>query len=250
MTDAAPGLEPGALSEPEAESEAEPVSELPEPEPEPEPPANSPVDAEPPAPAHAPSAAPSEAAAEAAAPTWSDSEAAAQPPAEPDPEAETQSEAWEAPAQSFTPLGATFRVMDVDDVALELPAQFPAVTLVESEPPNRVLVFPVGLTEGTAMASALRRMEGRRPMTHELFMHVLQRARIDVIAVRLTGREEGNLLAQLDLMTPSGRERVDCRPSDGLILALRMPVSSPILVDERLLETVGDVAPVDDGGYA
>ena len=179
-----------------------------------------------------------------------ESEAAAQPPAEPDPEAETPSEAWEAPAESFTPLGATFRVMDVDDVALDLPAQFPAVTLVEAEPPNRVLVFPVGLTEGTAMASALRRMEGRRPMTHELFMHVLQRARIDVIAVRLTGREEGNLLAELDLMTPSGRERVDCRPSDGLILALRMPVSSPILVDERLLETVGDVAPIADGGYA
>ena len=57
------------------------------------------------------------------------------------------------------------------------------------------------------MAQALRRMEGRRPMTHELFMQVLQRARIDVIAVRLVGREEGNLLADLDLMTPGGRER-------------------------------------------
>ena len=57
------------------------------------------------------------------------------------------------------------------------------------------------------MAQALRRMEGRRPMTHELFMQVLQRARIDVIAVRLVGREEGNLLAELDLMTPGGRER-------------------------------------------
>ena len=193
--------------------------------------------------------APPDAPAEAAAPAWPESEAAAQPPAEPDPEAETPSEAGRhRPNRGLTPLGATFRVMDVDDVALDLPAQFPAVTLVEAEPPNRVLVFPVGLTEGTAMAPALRRMEGRRPMTHELFMHVLQRARIDVIAVRLTGREEGNLLAELDLMTPSGRERVDCRPSDGLILALRMPVSSPILVDERLLETVGDVAPVADGG--
>ena len=64
------------------------------------------------------------------------------------------------------------------------------MTLVESEPPRRwSSVFPVGLPEGTAMAQALRRMEGRRPMTHELFMAaVLQRARIDVIAVRLVGR--------------------------------------------------------------
>jgi bifunctional DNase/RNase len=139
---------------------------------------------------------------------------------------------------------AVFRVMDVQDVALDLPSQYPAVTLAESEPPLRVLVFPVGLPEGTAMAQALRRMEGRRPMTHELFVQVLQRARIDVIAVRLVGREEGNLLAELDLMTPAGREVLDCRPSDGIVLALRMPVPAPILVDERLLDQAGDVAPI------
>jgi bifunctional DNase/RNase len=138
----------------------------------------------------------------------------------------------------------SFRVMDVENVAMELPSPYPAVTLVEAEPPGRLLVFPVGLTEGTAMAQALRRMESPRPMTHELFMQVLQRSRIDVIAVRLVGREEGTLLAEIDLMTPGGRERVDCRPSDGIVLALRMPVPSPILVDERLLQTGGDVAPI------
>ncbi len=137
-----------------------------------------------------------------------------------------------------------FRVMDVEDVSLDLPSPYPAVTLVESEPPMRALVFPVGLPEGTAMAQALRRMDSRRPMTHELFMQVLQRARIDVIALRLVGRDEGNLLAELDLMTPSGRERIDCRPSDGIVLALRMPVPAPILVDERLLDDAGDVVPI------
>ena len=136
--------------------------------------------------------------------------------------------------------------MDVEDVSLDLPTQYPSVTLVESQPPMRVLVFPVGMPEGTAMAQALRRMESRRPMTHELFMQVLQRARIDVIALRLTGREEGNLLAELDLMTPGGRERVDCRPSDGIVLSLRMPVPAPILVDERLLDQVGDVVPFEE----
>jgi len=136
-----------------------------------------------------------------------------------------------------------FRVMDVEEVSLDLPSQFPAVTLVESEPPGRVLVFPVGLPEGTALAQALRRMEGRRPMTHELFAQVLQRARIDVVAVRLVGRQDGNLVADLDLMTPGGREVLDCRPSDGIVLALRMAVPAPILVDERLLEEPGDVVP-------
>ncbi|MGA2472542.1 MAG: bifunctional nuclease family protein [Acidimicrobiales bacterium] len=176
--------------------------------------------------------------------------------AEPGPEAEAQgpqmapapapaAAAAPEPEPAPAPAMASFRVMDVEDVLLDLPSQYPAVTLVESEPPMRTLVFPVGLPEGTAIAQALRRMEGRRPMTHELFMQVLQRARIDVIAVRLVGREEGTLLAELDLMTPGGRERVDCRPSDGIVLALRMPAPAPILVDERLLETLGDLDPLD-----
>ena len=141
------------------------------------------------------------------------------------------------------PLPPAFRVMDVKDVSLDLPSQFPLVTLVESESPLRTLAFPVGLTEGTALALALRRMDSLRPMTHELFAEVLQRARVEVIAVRLTGRDQGNYLAELDVMAPAGRERIVCRPSDGLVLALRMPVAAPILVDERLLEQSGDVVP-------
>jgi bifunctional DNase/RNase len=139
-----------------------------------------------------------------------------------------------------------FRVMDVEDVSLELPSQYPQITLVENEAPLRSLVFPVGLTEGTALALALRRMASPRPMTHELFMEVMQRVRVDVIALRLIGRENGNYLAELDIMAPQGRERIPCRPSDGLVLALRMPVSAPILVDERLLEDSGDVVPYLD----
>jgi hypothetical protein len=172
-------------------------------------------------------------------------QAEAQPEPETGPEQEPQpaAPAAQAPAQPAFP---DFRVMDVEDVSLDLPSAYPSVTLVESEPPMRALVFPVGLPEGTAMAQALRRMESRRPMTHELFMQVLQQARIDVIALRLVGRDEGNLLAELDLMTAAGRVRVDCRPSDGIVLALRMPVPAPILVDERLLDEAGDVEPVTD----
>jgi uncharacterized protein len=142
-----------------------------------------------------------------------------------------------------TPPPPAYRVMNLVEVVLDLPNQYPAVTLTESEPPMRTLVFPLGLAEGTALALAERRMRSPRPLTHELFMDVLQRARIDVIALRLTGRDHGNYLAELDLMTPSGRERLECRPSDGMVLAMRMPVPSPILCDERLLESAGDVTP-------
>ncbi|HVA09227.1 MAG TPA: bifunctional nuclease family protein [Acidimicrobiales bacterium] len=165
--------------------------------------------------------------------------------AEPEPELEPEAEAAQAAdkPEPEQPAPPAFRVMDIEDVALELPAPYPSVTLIESEPPMRTLVFPVGLPEGTALALALRRMESPRPLTHELFADVLERTHIDVIAVRLTGRESGNYLAELDLMAPEGRVRVACRPSDGLVLALRRSVPSPILVDERLLDEPGDVQP-------
>jgi uncharacterized protein len=177
-------------------------------------------------------------------------QAEAQPEPETGPEQEPQPAAPTAAQPTVQPPFPDFRVMDVEDVSLDLPSAYPAVTLVESEPPMRALVFPVGLPEGTAMAQALRRMESRRPMTHELFMQVLQQSRIDVIALRLVGRDEGNLLAELDLMTPAGRVRVDCRPSDGIVLALRMPVPAPILADRRLLDEAGDVVPITEAAPA
>jgi hypothetical protein len=144
---------------------------------------------------------------------------------------------------SLIPPPPDFRVMDVENVSLDLPSQYPVVSLVETEPPLRSLTFPVGLAEGTALALAVRRMTSPRPLTHELFMDVLQQVHIDVVALRLVGRENGNYLAELDLQAPAGRQRVACRPSDGLVLAMRMPVAAPIVVDERLLTEAGDVVP-------
>jgi len=131
--------------------------------------------------------------------------------------------------------------MDVMSVTLDLPGQFPVVRLQEAEPPLRDLSFPVGMPEGVALAHAVRRLGTPRPLTHELFSTVLQRYAIDIVAVRLVGRTSGTYLAELDLMSPRGREVVPCRPSDGIVLALRQTVPAPVLADERLLLGSGDV---------
>lgn len=149
-----------------------------------------------------------------------------------------------ADAPPAAPPVASFRVMDVMDVVLDLPSQYPVVTLQESEPPLRSLVFPVGLPEATTIAYGLRRLSTPRPLSHALFADILNRYRIDLVAVRLTGRRQGTYLAELDLMGAEGRETVPCRPTDGLALALRTRVPAPILCDERLLEGDGDVEPV------
>ena len=138
---------------------------------------------------------------------------------------------------------ARFVVVELVAVDLELPAQYPVVTLQEAEAPHRQLRFAVGLADGTSLAQALAQVATPRPLTHELFAAALGRLHVDVIAVRLVGRRGTTYLAELDLMSTTGREILSCRPTDGLGLALRMPVVAPVLVDERLFAEGGDLEP-------
>ncbi len=148
-----------------------------------------------------------------------------------------------APPEEHGAVPTVFRVVDVVAVDLELPDQFPVLHLQEAEAPRRDLSFRVGLAEGVGLAHALRHLATPRPLTHELFTTVLQRLGVDVVAVRLTGRESGTYVAEVDLMAARGREVLACRPTDGITLALRQVVPAPVLVDDRLFTERGDVAP-------
>ncbi len=139
------------------------------------------------------------------------------------------------PEESAVPY-ATFRVTEVVSVSVSLPETHAMVQLSESEAPYRVLGFPVGLVEGAALAGAMEGSEGVRPTTHELVAEILARTGVEVIALRLTSREAGVLRAEIDLMGPRGREIVECRPSDGLVLCHRQLVTAPILVAEDLFD--------------
>jgi hypothetical protein len=117
------------------------------------------------------------------------------------------------------------------------------VVLRESERPRRHLSFSIGLQDGVVLSHAMRRIPTPRPLTHELVTGVLQGFDIDVVAVRLVGRQGAVYFAELDLRGRSGRAVYSCRPSDGLTIALLQPVAVPILIDRRLFEQAGDVAP-------
>ena len=134
-----------------------------------------------------------------------------------------------------------FRMMEVASVEMRLPDQYPVLTLVETEGGSRQLAFRIGLPEAVALSHALAGTMAPRPLTHDLFSDVLERFAVDVVAVRLVGRFGATYLGELDLMGSRGREVVACRPTDGITLAVRQKVRAPILADERLLSTTGDV---------
>ena len=136
-----------------------------------------------------------------------------------------------------------YRMALVSSVTLDLPHQHPSVVLRETESPRRQLTFSVGLQDGIALSHALRRVPTPRPLTHELMADVLAGFDIDLVAVRLVGRQGSTYFAELDLRGRNGRSVHSCRPTDALTLALRQAVPVPVLIDSRLFESSGDVAP-------
>jgi bifunctional DNase/RNase len=151
------------------------------------------------------------------------------------------------PATPPDPPGAgtatDLRLALVVSVNVDLPNQHPTVILRESESPRRQLSFSIGLSDAVVLSHAMRRIPTPRPLTHELLSQVLHGFDIDVVAVRLVGRQGSVYFAELDLRGRTGRMVYSCRPSDALTLALLQPVSVPILIDNRLFEGSGDVAP-------
>jgi len=146
-----------------------------------------------------------------------------------------------------TPVMGDYRMALVAGVNVDLPNQHPTVVLRETESPRRQLSFSIGFQDAVGLSHAMRRIPTPRPLTHELMSQVLQGFDIDVVAVRLVGRQGSIYFAELDLRGRSGRSIHSCRPSDGLTVALLQPVSVPILIDRRLLEETGDVIPPGPG---
>lgn len=130
-----------------------------------------------------------------------------------------------------------FRVMHLESVLYDLTDPSPMVHLLEAESPFRYLVIPLGLADAIALQHAHSAIEGRRPGTHELMTTILTRLQAEVIAARIVRYDGGVFYAELDLMTPKGREVFDCRTSDALSMALRQSVPAPILCAEAVLQS-------------
>ncbi|HMC41955.1 MAG TPA: bifunctional nuclease family protein [Acidimicrobiales bacterium] len=124
-------------------------------------------------------------------------------------------------------------------VAVELPSPHPVLTVREVEHPWRELRIPVGLPEGTAIASVLRDVRSPRPLTHDLFAAALDRFAVRVERVVITDVVDGTFLAELVLTHGQDSATVPCRPSDGVALSLRVTYPVALFASERLLRAAG-----------
>ncbi|HTP58854.1 MAG TPA: bifunctional nuclease family protein, partial [Spirochaetia bacterium] len=75
------------------------------------------------------------------------------------------------------------------------------------------------------------------PLTHDLFITVLESLESSVNRVEITALKEGTYYAKLILDSSGSEIAVDARPSDCLALAVR--VKCPIYIDEAVVDEAG-----------
>jgi uncharacterized protein len=128
-------------------------------------------------------------------------------------------------------------------VVMSNAATVPAVILVDGA--GRQLPIFVGLWEAVSINSAHNGEVLPRPQAHDLLISALERYGIAVQGLRIDSLEDNVYYAQLDLSREGKDESLDCRPSDGIAVALR--AHAPISVTEDVLaaaetgDTVADM---------
>jgi hypothetical protein len=106
------------------------------------------------------------------------------------------------------------------------------VVLLEDEGARIVPIF-VGLSEAVSIHHALSGELSPRPMTHDLFISVLECLSASITNVLIDDLEEGIYYARLTIKSDGKQSEIDARPSDCLALALRS--HAPIEVQEKVV---------------
>ena len=132
-----------------------------------------------------------------------------------------------------------------DNMETPIPVRVKGVYIAESEGSNptpvvlledemgRIVPIFVGLSEAISIHHALSGELAPRPMTHDLFISVLESLSASITNVLIDDLEGGIYYARLTIRTNSRQNEVDARPSDCLALALR--AKAPIEIRERVV---------------
>jgi bifunctional DNase/RNase len=120
-------------------------------------------------------------------------------------------------------------------VAFNNATTVPLVVLSDAE--GRVLPIFIGIWEAVSINSAKNREVLPRPFTHDLFIDIFTKFNMTMRSLQIDSIEDGVYYAKLVLLSDHHEEEIDCRPSDGIALALRGEI--PIFVEEEVLVMAG-----------
>jgi bifunctional DNase/RNase len=132
--------------------------------------------------------------------------------------------------------------MQVKGLALEASSRQPMIILTDSEEKHFLPIF-IGFQESDAILLALEKIPVPRPVTHDLMKNILEVTGLKLERVAITRIEERIFYATLVLQAGEDKQfEVDCRPSDGIALALR--VGAPVFASESVMKEAAILDPV------
>tara|TARA_B100001115_G_scaffold184629_1_gene187955 strand:- start:1529 stop:2176 length:648 start_codon:yes stop_codon:yes gene_type:complete len=116
------------------------------------------------------------------------------------------------------------------------------LVLLKGNVDERVVPITIGQFEGQALAMAIRKIAMPRPLPHDLLRQILEHMGATVERLIIHTLEEEVFHACLEIDAPGDVFPLDCRPSDGMILATQLGV--PLFLSMKVIEKVGRVIEV------
>jgi bifunctional DNase/RNase len=130
--------------------------------------------------------------------------------------------------------------MKVAGIALDALTRSPIVLLKDASD-RRALPIYIGQEQARAIMSALENQKPPRPLTHDLFVNLLEAWNLKLDRVIIHSLQKDTFYAALIIQQGEVKKEIDARPSDAISLALR--TNTPIWVME---EVIADASiPVD-----
>jgi uncharacterized protein len=133
--------------------------------------------------------------------------------------------------------GTDLRAVEISTVGMDMRSGSPVVLLRQPES-NQIVPIWVGMSEAQAILRTLHGIQMPRPLTHDLIGSLLSQLDVKVVEVAVHDLRDGIYYGRVQLQR-AGEDKlidVDCRPSDGIALALL--TRSPVRVAAKLLVDV------------
>ncbi len=124
--------------------------------------------------------------------------------------------------------------MEVKGFALDEVSKSP-ILLLHHEDGEAVMPIWIGPSEASAIALSLSGAEYERPLTHDLLARVLDGLAARHLHTVITGLEGSTFQANMLLKEQGDYLSIDCRPSDGIAVALR--TGADIFVERELFDS-------------
>lgn len=122
--------------------------------------------------------------------------------------------------------------MTVDGIAFDAATMSPIVMLLDTEG-RRALPIWISQEQAKAIKMAMEQQTSPRPLTHDLMVSIVSHWELELNRVVIHSLQDNTYYATLQTGKGETSKDIDARPSDAIVLALRL--DAPIWVMEEVV---------------